>query len=149
MSIKNFSKNQIEFPKPRRNNKMSSNAKIIIGLLLASSILIIVVLISKDYRLVDIPKSETTSSTAKNSIAKAGSRVTLSNDIYAFTSKDNLSKALTFMSAENGSAVNKMLANGEGILIPKGSKVDVISSGTTMKIDYLGYTLYTVMEVVN
>jgi len=75
------------------------------------------------------------SGTSAKSTLHSGQSVTLSNNTLVCSSKDNLSKMLSFMREKNEDGQNQMLLNGQATILSKGTKVNVISTGMTVEIE--------------
>jgi len=90
------------------------------------------------------------SNSDSSAIPSIGESVTLSQQTLCGTSKENLDKALSFISEKNSSGLDGMIADGECFEIPKDTKVNVIGyKGATLEIETpSGQSGYTVVEAV-
>lgn len=82
--------------------------------------------------------SETSSSKPNDKNLRSGQSIVLNKNILVCSSKDNLDKMLSFMSAKNEDGQNQMLLNGQATILSKGTKVNVIDAGIAVtKIETL------------
>jgi len=65
----------------------------------------------------------------------SGQSLTLSNDTPVCSSKENLDKMISFISQKNDDGENQMIASGKAKILSKGTKVNIISTGTTIEIE--------------
>ncbi|MBU3114339.1 hypothetical protein [Clostridium lacusfryxellense] len=89
-------------------------------------------------------------SNSDSSIPSIGENIILSDNVLCGTSKDNLDKALSFISEKNSEGLDGMLSSGEAFEFSKGTKINIIGAkSASFEIeDNNGKSGYTIMEAV-
>lgn len=88
------------------------------------------------------------SSTSSKTTLHSGQSVTLSDGTLVCSSKENLSKMLSFMREKNKDGQNQMLINGQTTILSKGTKVNVINTGITAEIEVNGEKWFAPYELI-
>ena len=74
-------------------------------------------------------------SSRSKSTLNSGQSLKLSDYALVCSSKDNLDEMLLFINQKNDDAQNQMIASGKAKILPKGTKVNIISIGTNVEIE--------------
>ncbi|WP_035290923.1 hypothetical protein [Clostridium sp. KNHs214] len=75
------------------------------------------------------------STTNSNINYNSGEEITLAEDAPCCSSKSNVDKMIDYVRENNKNAQDRMLSNGEAKVIPKGSKVTIVSLGIVVEIE--------------
>ncbi|MBW9154891.1 hypothetical protein [Clostridium tagluense] len=87
--------------------------------------------------LVSTKSDKNITTTSSSSDLKSGQNISLTADLPACTSKENLNNLNNYMMQKNEDAKNKMLSSGEVIVISSAEKIDIVDLGAlTTKINY-------------
>lgn len=88
-------------------------------------------------------------SSSSSSNITTGQSITLSDDTLVCTSKANEDKLISFINANNTSGENGMIQRGEAVILPKGTKVNIIDAGITTEIETQdGQDYFAPMELI-
>lgn len=75
------------------------------------------------------------SSTSSTSNLSSGERITLKDDAFVCSSKENVDKLIDYIREKNSSGEQEMIDRGEVITLTKGTEVNIVKVGIVTEIE--------------
>lgn len=86
-------------------------------------------------------------SSSTSSSLNSGERITLSDDVPACSSKENVDKMIDYIKEENSAGKQEMISRGDAIILPKGTEVNIVKVGIIVEVETEnGETWFTPIE---